>query len=67
MLDERKTNKSVFGLRKSKFYRNLNEPSVSLLGESISSPVGAAAGPNTQLCQNILVAYSDHFKNSILR
>ncbi|GHV68310.1 putative selenate reductase subunit YgfK [Spirochaetia bacterium] len=46
---EYKNHGSVFGIRKEKFYR----PS----GEKISSPIGPAAGPNSQLAQNILAAY----------
>jgi putative selenate reductase len=57
MLKEYHTSDSVFGLPQSKFYRNQSNNSVSLLGETLSSPAGAAAGPNTQLAQNILAAY----------
>jgi putative selenate reductase len=58
MMSEYKNEGCVFGVKKDKFYNNSNKSSyVSMFSEKISSPVGAAAGPNTQLAQNILTAY----------
>jgi putative selenate reductase len=60
---EFKNHGSVFGIRKEKFYRKeagAASPSgagFSLFGTEISSPIGPAAGPNSQLAQNILAAY----------
>jgi putative selenate reductase len=49
---------SVFGIREEKFYRPAGERgNITLFGSSISSPIGPAAGPNSQLAQNILAAY----------
>ncbi|GHV63991.1 putative selenate reductase subunit YgfK [Spirochaetia bacterium] len=48
---------SVFGIRKEKFYRNKTGSGVTLLGTRLASPLGPAAGPNSQLAQNILAAY----------
>ncbi|GHT53002.1 putative selenate reductase subunit YgfK [Spirochaetia bacterium] len=48
---------SVFGIRKEKFYRNKTGNGVTLLGTKLASPLGPAAGPNSQLAQNILAAY----------
>lgn len=48
---------SVFGIRKEKFYVNKSGTSASMFGDSISSVVGPAAGPNAQLAQNIVAAY----------
>ncbi|GHU87010.1 putative selenate reductase subunit YgfK [Spirochaetia bacterium] len=48
---------SVFGIRKEKFYRNKSGNGVTLLGTKLASPLGPAAGPNSQLAQNILAAY----------
>jgi putative selenate reductase len=54
---------SVFGIRKEKFFRPGENRdagasgTVELFGVRISSPLGPAAGPNSQLAQNILAAY----------
>jgi putative selenate reductase len=56
-LREYKNNGSVFGIREEKFYRNKSGAFVELFGVKLSSPLGPAAGPNSQLAQNILAAY----------
>lgn len=56
-LQEYNNNKSVFGVREDKFYRNTSGKSITIFNETISSPIGPAAGPNSQLAQNILVSY----------
>jgi putative selenate reductase len=48
---------SVFGIRKEKFYKNSGGNKISLFGTAIGSPLGPAAGPNSQLAQNIVAAY----------
>ena len=49
---------SVFGIRKEKFFRPAaNSAGIELFGSRIHSPLGPAAGPNSQLAQNILAAY----------
>jgi putative selenate reductase len=47
---EYKNHGSVFGVRKEKFYRSVG-------AEAIVPPIGPAAGPHSQLAQNILAAY----------
>ena len=54
---EYKQKGSVFGVRKSKFYKNESGTNIEMFGEKISSPVGPAAGPNSQLAQNIIASY----------
>jgi putative selenate reductase len=49
--------KSIFGLSSDKFYNKMNENNLSLFGYSLESPLGPAAGPHTQLAQNIVTAY----------
>ncbi len=56
-LDEYKQYGSVFGVRKEKFYKNQSKTSVELFGDKLSSIVGPAAGPNSQLAQNIIASY----------
>lgn len=48
---------SVFGIKKEKFYKNKSGTKLNIFGDSISSMVGPAAGPNSQLTQNIVASY----------
>lgn len=57
MLQEYKDQKSIFGIRDSKFYRNNSGKFIEVNGEKIASPMGPAAGPNSQLAQNIVASY----------
>ena len=56
---EFKNHGSVFGIRKEKFFHP--DPSApghfEFFGTRISSPIGPAAGPHSQLAQNILASY----------
>ena len=54
---ELKEKESIFGIHKSKFYKNKSGKSIMLFGEKLASPLGPAAGPNSQLAQNIVSAY----------
>lgn len=56
-LDEYNKLGSVFGVRKNKFYKNNSNTFIEIFGEKISTPVGPAAGPNSQMTQNIVAAY----------
>ncbi len=46
---------TVFGTRKK--YQAEKEKVLTIFGERIETPFGPAAGPNTQLAQNIIAAY----------
>ncbi len=54
---EYKEQGSVFGIKKEKFYKNKSGTNIVLFGDKISSPIGPAAGPNSQLSQNIIASY----------
>ncbi|MCD8300936.1 MAG: putative selenate reductase subunit YgfK [Clostridiales bacterium] len=54
-LTEEKTKKTVFGTRK-RFHADPAKY-LSIFGEKIETPFGPAAGPNTQLAQNIIASY----------
>lgn len=54
-VEEYKTNGSMFGVNRA--YKKLNDKKLQLFGENLEMPVGPAAGPNTQLAQNIIAAY----------
>lgn len=57
MTEEYKTKNSVFGIRKEKFYSNASGNRYRIFGRDLGSPLGAAAGPNTQLAQNLVAGY----------
>ncbi len=54
VLSEYKTG-SVFGVKRP--YKPVPNKLLSIFGETLETPFGPAAGPNTQLTQNILAAY----------
>ena len=55
--NEYKNHGAVFGIRKEKFYRPSGATNIEFFGTKISSPIGPAAGPNSQLAQNILASF----------
>lgn len=56
-LGEYAQSQSIFGVREEKFYRNVTGTRVCLFGCEADSPVGPAAGPGSQLADNIVAAY----------
>ncbi|MDR3540235.1 MAG: putative selenate reductase subunit YgfK [Desulfosporosinus sp.] len=54
---EYQQHQTVFGLPEQKFYRKTNDRFMRIFGETLDTPVGPAAGPHTQLAQNIITAY----------
>ncbi|MDA3851649.1 MAG: putative selenate reductase subunit YgfK [Spirochaetaceae bacterium] len=57
MLREYKTSQTIFGIHKNQFYRPRKINEYQVFNESCALPLGPAAGPHTQLAQNILVSY----------
>jgi len=57
MLEEYKGSQTVFGIPEVKFFKKTNDQHISLFGETMETPVGPAAGPHTQLAQNIIASY----------
>ncbi len=55
VLTENKNSNTVFGVRK-RFTADTTK-TLPIFGEKIETPFGPAAGPNTQLAQNIIAAY----------
>ncbi len=57
-LEELRSESSVFGVHASQFWRPSSTRTVSdPFGNALASPVGPAAGPQTQLAPNIIAAY----------
>jgi len=54
---EYRKQRSIFGIPESCFFRKSSSSVLDILGESCDTPVGPAAGPHTQLAQNIVAAY----------
>ena len=54
-LTEYKKQGTIFGV--SKLVRHENGAALPIFDEKIESPYGPAAGPNTQLAQNIVASY----------
>jgi putative selenate reductase len=60
ILQEYEENRSIFGLHESLFYRPKKESRYAteeMFGHYLATPIGPAAGPHTQLTQNILCAW----------
>ena len=55
-LEEYRTVGSVFGV--SRLTRYAGAPAGTIFGEGLEAPFGPAAGPHTQLAQNIVAAYA---------
>ena len=55
ILDEYRTQGSIFGI--TRFAKGDEKGTRHIFGESIETPVGPAAGPNSQLAQNIVASY----------
>lgn len=57
MFEEYAVDKSIFALPESSFFRKKTDKRVSILGEFCETSLGPAAGPHTQLAQNIITSY----------
>lgn len=57
IISEVKVQGTIFGIHKDKFYRKEAKEAVPFLGEYLGTPIGPAAGPHSQLTQNIVSAY----------
>ena len=48
---------SIFSIHESEFYTPSGDKSVNVFSQKCVTPLGPAAGPHTQLAQNIIAAY----------
>lgn len=49
--------KSIFGIPQSRFFKKKNSKAFKIFNEDLETPFGPAAGPHTQLAQNIVTSY----------
>jgi putative selenate reductase len=54
---EYKHDNSIFGIHSSNFFGKANESGYMIFSDSLETPLGPAAGPHTQLTQNIISSY----------
>ena len=57
IFQEYEQNKTIFGIHDTQFYHKNDKKFYKVLNASIEEPIGPAAGPHTQLAQNIIVSY----------
>jgi putative selenate reductase len=57
IFDEYQQNNSIFGIPAQQFYRANKNTLFNVFGETCETPIGPAAGPHTQLAQNIVVSW----------
>ena len=57
IFQEYEQNKTIFGIHDTQFYHKKNKKFYDVLNALIEEPIGPAAGPHTQLAQNIVVSY----------
>jgi len=57
IFQEYEQNNTIFGIHNTQFYHKKNDKLYNILNTSIEEPIGPAAGPHTQLAQNIIVSY----------
>jgi putative selenate reductase len=57
MFSEYRKDGSIFGIHKDQFFKKTNSNKLEIFGEGCETPLGPAAGPHTQLTQNIIVSY----------
>ena len=55
VLDEFRTKETVFGVHTP--YKTGSETPLEIFGRKLETPIGPAAGPHTQLAQNIIASY----------
>lgn len=57
MFSEFKEGRSIFGIPAQQFYRKENDKQVAVWDEPCETAIGPAAGPHTQLAQNIVTSW----------
>ncbi len=55
--DENSQHQSIFGISISNFFKNKHNTEINVFRKNCETTIGPAAGPHTQLAQNIVAAY----------
>ncbi len=57
IVGEYRNQKSIFGIAEEDFYKDKGKKKIKVFGQECTTPLGPAAGPHTQLAQNIITSY----------
>ena len=57
IFSEYRNHGTIFGIHKEDFFKPSGKHSINVFGQKCATPLGPAAGPHTQLAQNIVSAY----------
>ncbi len=57
IVTEYKNEQTIFGIHLSNFFYKKNSSQIKIFNEALEMPLGPAAGPHTQLTQNIIASY----------
>ncbi len=57
IVGEYRNQHAIFGIPEEQFYQDTKKHSINVFGQSCKTPLGPAAGPHTQLAQNIVASY----------
>lgn len=57
VITEYDNNSTIFGINKDHIYKKSDSANLSIFGQPCAMPLGPAAGPHTQLAQNIIASY----------
>ena len=57
IIGEYRSQKTIFGIPELQFFKKENQKNIRIFEEECGMPLGPAAGPHTQLAQNIITAY----------
>ncbi|RKX91464.1 MAG: hypothetical protein DRP59_07710, partial [Spirochaetes bacterium] len=57
IFSEYRQSQTIFGIHKTQFFKKTGDKSLTVFGEKCSTPLGPAAGPHTQLTQNIITSW----------
>ena len=57
IIGEYRNHHSIFGIAEEQFYQDSGKKSIKVFNQSCSTALGPAAGPHTQLAQNIIASY----------
>lgn len=57
MFSELRNEDSIFGIDRKQFFQDKEKEKINVFGQYCTTPCGPAAGPHTQLAQNIIASY----------